>query len=792
MKHASFTAAVSLFCGASFFWTVPQAFLPATWILLALVLLATVLFCIHRTRWLRDILFTCGCLLASALLLWIPVSDYYNTAEEFDGKTLTATVILTEDPIPTSGGSNQYVVRPEKELFSYKFLFFSSTHYANAGDSITATFTFEKPTEEFLLKNISDGVVLTAYMDSYSEAVAVTEGKTSFYSVSGGVRRYVHKTFLRFIGDDEGGFMTAVLTGNKTTLSARDYSALQQTGMLHIVAVSGLHVSIFVSFVLFFLKKLKNLRIKILVSVLSLGIILLFSGFTPSVCRAIIMNLIVFGGEWFAARTDSLNRLGISAILILLASPYTALSLSFQLSFSATLGILLFSAPFTQTVQQWLFVHHHVICGRVLRNLISLFCVSLAAFILTLPLLWFLLDSYSTWSLYLSPVVLPVLQICFSLSLLLLILSFVPFLATLCKGLGILIRFGVKFMTYLSNFAASVMDMVETIPDSLLWVVAGIALILAGLLFFLPAVKGSSKRRKRQMMRRGFSLVLAVVALLTAYQASESVFSDLTVGTVAPAENVLQTAFLDVGQGNCFVTLLNKEAYVVDCGGTKDPGIVAADYLTAAGIDTVKFVLISHLHDDHANGLSDLCAEKEILEIIIPYTEGDAALYAEIVALAAEEGAVLTVVEEDTSRTLGTSTLRLLTKHLDPTSDDQNENSIVGLCEYGNFRALFTGDITSKAEKRLVSAYGNALDCDVLSVPHHGSKSSSSTAFLNACSPIYAVVSVGAKNTYGHPTEEAMNRISDTGATLYRTDKLSTVAVRTDGEKMEVLSDDES
>ena len=134
----------------------------------------------------------------------------------------------------------------------------------------------------------------------------------------------------------------------------------------------------------------------------------------------------------------------------------------------------------------------------------------------------------------------------------------------------------------------------------------------------------------------------------------------------------------------------------------------------------------------------------------------------------------------------------MLTKHLDPTSDDQNENSIVGLCEYGNFRALFTGDITSKAEKRLVSAYGNALDCDVLSVPHHGSKSSSSTAFLNACSPIYAVVSVGAKNTYGHPTEEAMNRISDTGATLYRTDKLSTVAVRTDGEKMEVLSDDES
>ncbi len=792
MKHASFTAAVSFFCGSLFFWVFPQAFSPSIWILVAFLLLASLLFFIHQTRWLRDLLLICCCLLITAFLLWIPVSNYYDTAETYDGKTVTATVILTEDPVLTSGGTYRYVVRPGKELFSQKFVFFSATHYGNAGDQISGTFTFEKPEKEYLLENISDGVVLTALMDSFSESVTVEEGKLSFYSVSGAVRRYVYKTFLRFIGDDEGGFMTAVLTGNKRALSSNDYDVLQQTGMLHIVAVSGLHVSVFVSFVLFLLKKMRKLRIKIVLSVLSLGIVLLFSGFTPSVCRAIIMNLIVFGGEWFARRTDSLNRLGIAAILILLVSPYTALSLSFQLSFSATLGILLFSTPFTRAVQYWLFVRRHIICGSVLRDLVSLFCMSLAAFIVTLPLSWFLLDSYSTWSLYLSPVILPILQISFSIALILLILSFAPFLFGLCKILGLLIRFGVNFMTYLSTFATSIMDMVETVPNSLKWVVVGVALILAGFLFFLPAVKTSSKRKKRQNIRKGLSLVLAVIALLTAYQASESAFSNLTVGEVAPAENVLQTAFLDVGQGNCFITLLNKEAYVVDCGGTKDPGIVAADYLTAAGIDTVKFVLISHLHDDHANGLSDLCAEKEILEIIIPYTEGDAGLYAEIVTLAAEEGAVLTVIEEDTSRTIGNSTLRLLTKHLDPTSEDQNENSIVGLCEYGNFRALFTGDITTKAEKRLVSSYGNALDCDVLSIPHHGSKSSSSTSFLKACSPVYAVISVGAKNTYGHPTEEAMNRISDLGATMYRTDKLSTVTVRTDGEVMEVLSANET
>ncbi len=792
MKHASFTAAAAL-CGAAiFFLFFPKTFLPALLIFVLLASIFWVFFLVYRTIWLRDVFFALCCLVVSTLLLWSPVTDYYDTADTYNGKTVTTTVTLTEDPVPTSEGSYLYVARPDKELFKQKIVFFSSMHYGNAGDLLTATFTFSKPKDEYVLENLSEGIVLSAYLETSPDEIVVVEGERSFYTLSGKVRRFVSTTFLRYIGGDESGFMTAVLTGNKLALATDDYSVLRQTGMLHIVAVSGLHVSVFISFVLFFLQKMRNLRLRVILSVLSLGIILLFSGFTPSVLRAIIMNLIAFGGDWFSAQTDSLNRLGISAILILLVSPCTALSLSFQLSFSATFGILLLSESFTQAMIQWLFVRCHVICGRVLRNLVSLFCVSLGAFIFTIPVLWLRMDSYSTWSLYLSPVILPVLQICFSMALMLLLLSFFPFFPGVCKGLGFLIRFGVNYMTYLASWCASVMDMVESVPNGLKWVVAVVTLILAGFLFFTPTGKTTSRRKKKQRIRQGLSLVLLAVALLTAYQASESVFSKVTVGDVAPTEGVLQTAFLDVGQGNCFVTLLDNEAYIVDCGGTKEPGIVAADYLTSAGIDTVQFVLISHLHDDHANGLSDLCAEKEILEIIIPYTEGDASLYAEITALAAEEGAVLTVIEEDTQRALGNSTLRLLTKHLDPTSDDQNENSIVGLCEYGNYRVMFTGDITSKAEKRMVSAYGNALKCDVLSVPHHGSKSSSCESFLKACSPLYAVVSVGAKNSYGHPTEEAINRISNIGATLLRTDKLSTITIRSDGKMMEVLSEYES
>ena len=92
--------------------------------------------------------------------------------------------------------------------------------------------------------------------------------------------------------------MTAVLTGDKASLSPMYYNALSHTGMLHIVAVSGLHVSVFVSFVLFFLRKIKNLRLQIILSFLSLFVILLLAGFTPSVCRAVIMNAVLFLTQW--------------------------------------------------------------------------------------------------------------------------------------------------------------------------------------------------------------------------------------------------------------------------------------------------------------------------------------------------------------------------------------------------------------------------------------------------------------------------------------------------------------
>lgn len=793
MKRAAFTAALILCVSSVLVWMVPQLLLPLGIFGLAGGIGFAVAFVLKRKRWLRDLLFSFICLLLSICFLSFSVCDYYSTAESYEGETVSGTVVLTEDPKAMSTGTYRYTVRfLSGEPFSQEFVFFCQAYLTEAGGTVTAEFTFSEPSDEYFLSNLSEGIVFTAKLETYWEDVEYTHSEGSFTTLCGKVRRYVHTQFLRYIGSDFGGFMTAVLTGDKAALNQEDYTSLQNTGMLHIVAVSGLHVSIFVSFVLFFLQKIRFLRLRLVLSFLSLFLILLFSGFTPSVCRAVIMNGVLFLNQGFSRGSDAFNRLGIAAILILIFSPQAALSLSFELSFAAALGILLLAKPITDFCVQNLFVRHHVICSSVLRSAIGLFSVSVAAFCFTLPLLWLRIGSFSVLSLFLSPMILPVLELCFFAALSLLIFSLIPFLDFLCRFIGALIRYGVSFMTNLAFSASSLLESVQNIPPVLAWIISGALLLGAVVLFFLPASKTKAKRKKKKMIRSGVALLLLSVALLSAYQVADHVGGNIAGGQVAPDTDVLQTVFLDVGQGNCFISILNEQAYVVDCGGTTDPGHTAADYLTSVGIDTIEFVLISHLHSDHANGLVDLCEEKQVKEIIIPYTEGDAALYAKITSVAAEEGAVLTVLQEDSQRSLGNSTLRMLTRHLDPTSDDQNENSIVGLCEYGEFRALFTGDITEDAEERLVSSYGVGLNCDILSVPHHGSKGSSCKSFLQAASPVYAVISVGAKNTYGHPTEAAMSRITAVGATILRTDELSTVVIRTDGEKMEVVSSHES
>ena len=231
---------------------------------------------------------------------------------------------------------------------------------------------------------------------------------------------------------------------------------------------------------------------------------------------------------------------------------------------------------------------------------------------------------------------------------------------------------------------------------------------------------------------------------------------------------------LDVGQGASTLIQSGKHAVLVDCGGTSSlsPGDVAADRLAAEGQTRLDALVLTHLDDDHFNGVSQLFWRLEIDAVFLAATTTEPEHLDQVLELAEAEGAKVTFVTETMTFSLGEATITLYPPLIGGTS---NEEGLFALCTCGEFDTLITGDADSFVEEMLIKYYP-VPDVELLMVGHHGSKHSTSVRFVNALRPELAVISVG-YNSYGHPNDETIRRLSDAGAQVLRTDLSGSVTV---------------
>ena len=273
------------------------------------------------------------------------------------------------------------------------------------------------------------------------------------------------------------------------------------------------------------------------------------------------------------------------------------------------------------------------------------------------------------------------------------------------------------------------------------------------------------------MNRAGYKALFILILLLTL----------ITINVSANQSNSIQVSFIDVGQGDSALIQDDTGFDVLIDGGIASAGPTVVAYIREQGVDDIEVMVASHADSDHIGGLIEVLNAPDISVDMVLYNgyPGDTLTWDTFVTAVANEGATLIAAQFPLTYTWGSSTAHIMNPVPELTNPDQNDVSVVILLDSGEVEYLFTGDIDSTVEADIV-ARGTPVAADILKVPHHGSKYSSSEYFLSAVQPAEAVISVG-DNPYGHPTDETIQRLLDAGARIWRTDEQGTIVVESDG-----------
>jgi len=248
--------------------------------------------------------------------------------------------------------------------------------------------------------------------------------------------------------------------------------------------------------------------------------------------------------------------------------------------------------------------------------------------------------------------------------------------------------------------------------------------------------------------------------------------------SASTANGKLNVHFIDVGQADSILIQQGNQSMLVDAGNNADNTLVK-NYVSAQGITHLDYVVGTHPHEDHIGGLDYIINSFSIGKIYMPKAPSTTKTYEDVLTAISNKGMKISAPTPGDSFKVGDATVTILAPN-SSSYDDLNNYSIVLRVTYGNTSFMLDGDAESLSESQILNK-GFNVKADVLKVGHHGSSSSTSLSFLNKVNPKYAIISVGAGNSYGHPTEQTISRLQGKGITIYRTDECGTIVATSDG-----------
>lgn len=277
---------------------------------------------------------------------------------------------------------------------------------------------------------------------------------------------------------------------------------------------------------------------------------------------------------------------------------------------------------------------------------------------------------------------------------------------------------------------------------------------------------------KKQWLRYLLVLVFGVL-LMTGCQSIET-------GTTSQATtgDGIKIHFIDVDQGDSILIQSGEETLLIDAG-ENNMGDRVVSYLNSLGISTLNYVIGTHPHSDHIGGLDVVINEFQVEKVILPAVGHSTKTYEDVLTAISKKGLKITKPVVGTEYHVGDATFQIIAPN-SKEYNDLNDYSVGIRLVFGDTSYVFAGDADAISEEEMCN---NGLDisADVLKLNHHGSSYSNNKDFIDAVSPTYAVISVGAGNSYGHPHKEVLEDMQQRGIKVYRTDYLGTIVITSDG-----------
>ena len=604
------------------------------------------------------------------------------------------------------------------------------------------------------------GITALIYTEDYNVTyVGEYNDPNAFNDRIQSLKAWIVDTIDTYIPKREGGVLKAIFAGDKRYIDAVVKESFKITGLSHIISVSGLHLTILSNFISLLLNTLfiRNKRIKNVIMIFTTFMLMLLMGFTPSVLRSGIM-LIIANLAYFADReSDSLNSMCIAAFIIFLINPVSAYDLGFLLSFASTLGIVLIYPCFSERLKLGR--------KRFVNTIISAVFTTISSQAVALPISVLYTNSMSTVFIITNLLVVPFMPMLLLFGVLFLFEAAVGLLVKpFLSGLIFILTYGIiELMTWFAN-----------IPYSSI-LLCGKIFFTAYVIIFISAIciRYVAKLREISMKKKFISyiiiLIVAIVSFITSYTPS------------LPGE--ARVTFLNVGQGDCaLIQTSNNTSIMIDGGGTNIEDYSVGDevvipYLISNNVRKIDYAVITHFHDDHAEGVITLMKNYHVNNLIVPdVVVSDNKIKDYAYGIAKEQNINIIEVSDGDKLDIDNVTLDILSpaKGFD---GDINNTSIVLKAQCAGASFMFTGDAEKSAEKRLL---GRNLKSDVLKVGHHGSTTSSTDEFVKAVSPRYAIISVGEDNVYGHPAGKTIYTLLKYGIEYMRTDLNGTIIFEID------------